>query len=66
MRTLLINLIATLVFAVAVSPDAVAAGDVPDFNYPQTVMKNADKSLDKALKKGNHADVVKYLIQTYC
>lgn len=64
MRTLLINLIATLVFAVAVSPDAVAAGDVPDFNYPQTVMKNADKSLDKALKKGNHADVVKYLIQS--
>ena len=64
MRILAINTIMALLL-VATSVFKVAADDgVPNFNYPQTVIKDANKSLNKALKKGNHADVIKYLIQS--
>ena len=62
MRISAINLILALLLAFAALP-ATSADKVPDFNYPQTVIENADKSLDAALKKDNHADVVKFLIQ---
>lgn len=64
MRISVINFILALALTVMVSPDVGADDNVPNFNYPQTVMKNADKSLDKALKEGNHVDVVRYLIQS--
>ena len=38
--------------------------DIPDFDYPQTVAKNADQKLSIALNKGNGADVVRYLVQS--
>ena len=58
------NLLVALMLAVIAPPCVGAAGRVPDFDYPKTVMKDADKSLDRALQKGNHADVVKYLVQS--
>ena len=38
--------------------------DIPDFDYPETVAKNADQKLSIALNKGNGADVVRYLVQS--
>lgn len=38
--------------------------DAPDFAYPRQVMADADKMLDKALKKGDGQGVVKALIQS--
>ena len=64
MRILVINAIVTLLLFAIPWLGAGAADNVPNFNYPKTVMKEADKSLDKALKNGNHADVVRYLIQS--
>ena len=58
------NLLVALMLAVIAPLCVGAAGRVPDFDYPKTVMKDADKSLDRALQKGNHADVVKYLVQS--
>jgi hypothetical protein len=36
----------------------------PDFDFPKTVIENADKNLHKALQDGNSNDVIKYLIQS--
>lgn len=36
----------------------------PDFDYPETVAKNADEKLSAALTAGNGADVVRYLVQS--
>ncbi len=36
----------------------------PDFDYPETVAKNADALLSAALNAGNGADVVRYLVQS--
>ena len=63
MRILAINTIMALLLVATSAFRAAADDGVPNFNYPQTVMNNADKSLNKALKNGNHPDVVKYLIQ---
>ncbi|MGN1245819.1 MAG: alpha-2-macroglobulin family protein, partial [Muribaculaceae bacterium] len=37
---------------------------IPDFDYPETVAKNADAKLSSALHNGNGADVVRYLVQS--
>ena len=61
----LIALISTLVilinFAMAQNKKLT---DIPDFDYPETVAKNADQKLSIALNKGNGADVVRYLVQS--
>ncbi len=36
----------------------------PDFNFPKTVIIEANVSLQSALKAGNYPDVVRYLIQS--
>ena len=40
------------------------ADKAPDFNFPKTVLSEANASLQSALKAGNYPDAVKYLIQS--
>lgn len=40
------------------------SSSAPDFDYPETVAKNADSRLKVALELGNGADVVRYLVQS--
>ena len=66
-KTLLLTLLSLLtVFAAGAAPKRTgSAVKAPDFAYPKTVIADAEKAFDAALKSGNEKDQLKAAIQIY-
>lgn len=66
-KTLLLTLLSLLtVFAAGAAPKRTGSGvKTPDFAYPKTVIADAEKAFDAALKSGNEKDQLKAAIQIY-
>lgn len=63
MRRLII-IISLLFFAAHLSATSLEKNKMPDFNYPKTVVANAEENLKSALRDGNREATIKYLVQT--
>lgn len=66
-KTLLLTLLSLItVFAAGAAPKRSGSGvKTPDFAYPKTVIADAEKAYDAALKSGNEKDQLKAAIQIY-
>lgn len=64
LNLLLVFIILTVNTSISIANNVRAKLDIPDFNYPRTVIADAEKGLKSALKNGDGKATIKYLVQS--